>query len=256
MDKTVITRNFSKYASTYDEYADVQNRAAQELLGLISQGNIREILEIGSGTGNYTLLLKKRFSGAQIKAIDISDMMISVASEKINDEKIKFLLEDAETADLKGAFDLITSNACFHWFADLEKAVGKYKNLLKEGGSMLFSIFGPDTFRELSLALKDKFKYISTSSNGFMGKDRLMDIMDKNFKEMQIKEVIYEEYFPCLKDLLNKIKYSGVRGDVGGEKIFFTPGILAEIEEAYLSRVGQIKATYQVFFCRGHNTLN
>jgi malonyl-CoA O-methyltransferase len=224
---------------------------AYTLLGMAEDKPINKILEIGSGTGNYTLFLREKFINSEIKAVDISDRMIEVAAGKINGERVEFMLDDAECIDLNEEFDIVTSNACFQWFGNLENALLKYKNLLKDDGVILFSTFGPITFKELNESLKCVFKNVATDSGNFMGKADLESMLEKNFKEVEIKETIYTESFSSLKKFLGKIKHSGIRGDGQATKVFFTPQLMKKLEEVYLDKFGQIQATYQVFFCRG-----
>ncbi|MDP3787167.1 MAG: malonyl-ACP O-methyltransferase BioC [Candidatus Omnitrophota bacterium] len=251
VDKETIIRNFSKYASTYDKYADIQKCAASELLGLMREDGFRRILEIGCGTGNYTLLLRERFKNASLKAIDISGKMIDVASEKLKDKSIEFIVADAETVDIREDFDCITSNASFQWFSDLGKTIKKYSAAIKKGGIILFSVFGPATFRELNASLRDVFKEASTVTDNFMGKKELIKLLEENFKKVRIKEAFYEESFPCLKDLLHKIKFSGIRGNGMNGGTIFTPRALRGLEKVYLNKFKRISATYQVFYCEG-----
>ncbi len=251
MGKEAIIRNFSRYAYVYDKYADVQKRAALELAEEIKEKNFNKILEIGCGTGNYTLLLREKFRNARLKAIDISKNMIEVAKEKLKDRDIEFIVEDGENLGSDGEFDLITSSACFQWFDDLEKALMKYRDLLKSSGIILFSIFGPSTFWELDAALKDIFKDRSVGAAGFMAKEELGKILNKNFKEIKIRETRYNECFFHLKSLLDKIKYTGIRGEGANGKISFSRKWLNELEDVYLDKFSAIKATYQVFFCMG-----
>jgi len=251
MDKRIIVKNFSKYAHTYDKYADIQRCAARGLLGLIKKRDIADILEIGSGTGNYTLLLKKEFANARIKAVDISDKMVEVAAEKIKDISIEFMVEDAETIDLAERFDLVTSNACFQWFEDLDGTLAKYKDLLKDDGMILFSIFGPATFHELNTSLGCLAEGISAGAGNFIGRKEIEKNLDKNFKKVRIREVKFKKTFSCLRDLLNEIRYTGANGNGLGRKVFFTPHILRRLEEIYLGRFKRIRATYQVFYCFG-----
>ena len=81
MNKEIIARNFSRCAYLYDRYADVQKKAALEILGQIQDYSFSKILEIGCGTGNYTLLLREKFKRASITALDISRKMIEVAQK-------------------------------------------------------------------------------------------------------------------------------------------------------------------------------
>lgn len=251
MNKKRVVRNFSKYAHVYDRYADVQRRISLELLELAGKKDIRKILEIGSGTGNYTFLLKERFADARIKAIDISEKMTEVACGKIKSSSVEFLVTDAEMLDVNERFGLITSNACFQWFGDLETALRRYGDLLEEGGLILFSIFGPRTFFELDNSLKRVSKDLSVSAVNFTAKEKIKRILETNFKNSEIKESVYEESFLNLRGLLDKIKYSGANGFGSGRKVFFTPGILKKLELVYLNSFGKIRATYQVFLCLG-----
>ncbi len=261
MDKKTIIRNFSRYARIYDKYADIQKLAALELLGLTREDGFRRILEIGCGTGNYTLLLREKFENASLKAIDISGKMIDVASEKLKDKNIEFIVADAETADIRGDFDCVTSNASFQWFNDLDGALKKYGAVLKKDGIILFSAFGPATFQELNISLRDVFsaggrsasggKGISTASDNFMGKREIAKLLEGNFKRARVREAFYEESFPRLKDLLNKIKFSGTRGNGVNGGVIFTPRALRELEKVYLDKFKRISATYQVFYCEG-----
>lgn len=251
MDKKTMVRNFSRHAYVYDRYSDVQRESAFELLGRIKKSRFNSIMEVGCGTGNYTLLLREKFKKARIKAVDISDKMIEVAEDKLRNKGIEFMVADAENMDLNEEFDLITSNACFQWFEYLERALLRYRALLGKSGVILFSTFGPFTFRELNFALRSVLKDSSVAADDFIQAGKAERILRDNFKEVKIKEMRYEESFASLADLLNKIKYTGVRGNGLGSSISFDRRALKEIEQAYLDKFRGIKATYQIFFCQG-----
>lgn len=251
MDKQTIIRNFSRYALFYDKYADIQRQTARELAGELKNNGFRKILELGCGTGNYTLILRDKFKDAKLTALDISKKMLEVAGEKLKDKEIEFIYADAENIDLNENFDLITSNACFQWFTDLERSLEKFKELLNMGGLILFSTFGPFTFWELNASLKCALKDTAIHSANFLTKARLTKILKKNFKEYGIKEIRQEESFLTLQDLLNKIKYSGIRGNGLGKRVYFKRKFFQQIQDAYLERFGAIRATYQIFLARG-----
>lgn len=253
MDKQAIIRNFSKYASAYDQYAGVQRLTGEHLLQRTEEDGFKNILEIGCGTGNYTLLLRKKFTNARLRAIDISEKMIEIASQKLKDKNIEFNLWDAEKITLDEKFDLVTSNACFQWFGDLEGAIKKYRDKLVPKGIISFSIFGHLTFKELGLALKCVLGKNYIESNGFVSFKNIGRILRSNFSNVEVFEKEYEERFSDLAGLLRKIKYTGVRGKGFNGKVVFMPDLMKKIEEAYLDKFKHIKATYQVFFCQGMN---
>ncbi|MGA2774849.1 MAG: malonyl-ACP O-methyltransferase BioC [Candidatus Omnitrophota bacterium] len=249
MDKKIIVNNFSRYAHLYDRYASVQRKAGQKLLSRMPEGSFFKILELGSGTGNFTFLLRQRFRDAEIKAVDISDKMVELANSRAKGKKISFINADAEKLNLRERFDLITSNACFHWFENLEKTLKAYKNYLKKEGVIAFSVFGPQTFSELNISLGSVLKDISTSASKFITKARLERFLKIEFSEVEIQEARYKENFSSLAELLKKIKYSGIRGNNSEGRLYFNRRIIRDIEAAYLDKFGRIEATYQVFFC-------
>lgn len=251
MDKKTIIRNFTKCAWVYDKYADIQESAAKTLIDGINEKKVNRILEIGCGTGNYTRLLRAKFKKAKIKAIDISARMVEVAKEKLNNKQIEFIVEDAETMPPEEKADLITSNACFQWFNNLEKALERYCESLNKNGIISFSIFGPDTFRELNIALNCVLKDTAVTANGFLAKEEINFMMKKFFKDVTVGEIEYEQTSLCLKDLLKKIKYTGAQSNSFSGKKHFSLGTFKKIEDAYLSKFKKIKATYQILFFSG-----
>ena len=53
------------------------------------------------------------------------------------------------------------------------------------------------------------------------------------------------------EELLEKIKYSGIRGNGLVKKIYFSRGLLDKLEKAYRDKFQEIRATYQIFLCQG-----
>ncbi len=251
MDNLRIADNFSRYAHLYDKYADVQTEVASALADSIGNGNFRNILEIGCGTGNYTLMLRDKFKSAQIKALDISKKMISVAKDKLKDKEIELLVADGKKISFSEDFDLITSNACFQWFDDLGEVLRRYVKLLRDKGAIYFSIFGPHTFGELNTALIHVLKDERINSAYFCDRNNLEAVLKDNFKSVKINEIHYKETFANLKELLEKIKYSGIRGNGLSKEVHFNRTLLEKLENVYLDRFQEVRATYQVFLCYG-----
>ena len=62
-----------------------------------------------------------------------------------------------------GAFDLAWSNLALQWVGDLPQALAELGRVLREGGLVTFSTFGPDTLRELRAAFAgvDRASHVS-----------------------------------------------------------------------------------------------
>ena len=248
--KDTIKINFSRYAKLYDAYSDIQNYVGSKLASYISPRCFDAILDIGCGTGSYTKLLRNSFPGSTIHALDISEKMIQQAKQKLKNEKIAFLLADAETASLDENFDLITSNACFQWLTDMETTITKYENLLKENGVIIFSTFGPLTLHELADSLEKLHQTnIPISSCRFIEKDRITQILEKYFDNTFVQDEILRQTYPSLWQFLSTIKYTGTRGlGLNGQSL--KKSQMAELEKIYKQNFKDIVATYQIFYCR------
>lgn len=257
LDKKRMERNFSRHSHLYDKYATIQRRAGYRLIKGLPEDGITNILEIGCGTGNYTVLLSQRFRKARIQAIDISRKMIEVAQKKLPESRIEFLTGDAEeikglsatAPKITGRFDLITSNAAFQWFEDLERALGAYKEILVKDGFLAFSTFGPGTFSELGWSLRESLdKGISLSAGHFLEREKLEMILRRIFRKVTVREQMFRKTYPSLLALLRAIKYTGTQG---ADNLFlWTQRLVKKTEKVYLARFGEISASYQVFFCQ------
>lgn len=251
MDKKIIKNNFSRYAHLYDKYSSMQEEIASELIEKIDSDGFRRILELGCGTGNFTRLLRNKFKQAKVQALDISPEMIALCRQKLPKRGLEFILADAEEFELSGSFDLIASNATFQWFAELEATLAKYAACLRDGGTIIFSTFGPRTFCELDLVLKSLFKDAAVPAAFFAPREKLEKVLRDNFRKSLVFEKIYREKFPSLGDLLLKIKYSGIRGNGLSRKKFFSRKHMEAMQELYLDKFKGISVTYQVFYCQG-----
>ncbi|MBL7068374.1 MAG: malonyl-ACP O-methyltransferase BioC [Candidatus Omnitrophica bacterium] len=252
MDKEAIKKNFSRYARSYDTYSTVQDHCAAGLIAKIKSNGFRKILDIGCGTGNYTRLLKERYPQASIKAVDISEEMVDVAREKLDGQRVDFLVRDAEAIDLDDEFDLISSNVSFQWFEDLKDPLSRYSGLLKESGIIAFSQFGPKTFYELNSSLRILFgKDVSISAYNFVEKDEIETLLKRHFKMVEAAEEIYRESHNSLRELLTKIRYTGTRGRGLNNGNLWTPKVINNLEDIYRERFKGITATYQVFYLKG-----
>lgn len=247
--KHIVQQNFSRHAKRYDAHTSVQKMIGAHLIERLGSYPFGRILDIGCGTGSYTGLLHEKYATAQIKGIDLSVEMVKMARNRLGMQGIEFIVGDAETTPFGAPFDLITSNVCFHWFANLDGTIDRCAGALAKDGLLAFSSMGPRTFRELGACLDAVLPaHQPISARSFVDKLDLETVLHRHFAWVSVvAETIVEEY-PSLLQLLNTIKYTGTRGS-GLEGVTLTKTLLHDLEKTYNKRVGSIAATYEVFYC-------
>ena len=253
--KARLTQSFSRAAPTYDIYADVQSETATCLMARLKDREYHEILEVGCGTGFYTLMLAQKFVNSHILAVDISPVMVSEARMKLaRYSSVRLERADGEylPAFIPGPFDLITASGVLQWFEDLERTIKQYCRILSPSGFLLFALFGPDTLFELNKTLRHVFdNRVYIPVNSFPKKTILKDFLSRAFNEWDVKELSLFRTYPDLLSLLRSLKGTGVSPmTTKGPCVRSRIGML-EIERIYKKHFGSIRATYQVFICEG-----
>lgn len=108
------------------------------MLQLLNPKKSDVILEIGSGTGEFTIELAKK--SKKVVALDVSKGMIDYAELKLNNlgiKNVEFIHNGFLTFDLKeDAFDIVYSSIALHHLPDFWKliALKKIHRILKKNG--------------------------------------------------------------------------------------------------------------------------
>ena len=156
ISKEAARRAFSRAASSYDESAVLQREIANRMLERLDYIRLqpRVILDAGAGTGEASGALMKRYPKAKVVALDFSLAMLRRARQRGRLlRRPSVLCADLEQLPLaENSVDMIYSNAAIQWCTDLESTFRDFLRVLKPGGLLMFSTFGPDTLKELRQA--------------------------------------------------------------------------------------------------------
>ncbi len=106
----------------------------------------RNILDVGSGAGNYTLKMLSKVPDLNCTLIDLSKPMLERAYQRVRKEttnKVEILHGDIRTIELpENHFDIILAGAVLHHLrddADWEFVFTKLYNTLNAGGCLMIS---------------------------------------------------------------------------------------------------------------------
>jgi malonyl-CoA O-methyltransferase len=266
--KGIVKRQFSEKAGSYDRYAQVQKEMAHQLVRQITAASAvpHDILEIGCGTGYFTGLLLERHPQAAYKAIDIAPGMVEEASSRFaaSGRSLAWIVADVEewaAGQPDHSFDLIVSNACFQWLIQPEETVAHLHRLLRPGGRLCFSTFGPRTFTELHDSFAKAYAKLgqSPARHGLSFRspsewERMMRDAGFHSIRMEVRENMY--CFPNVRQFLHSVKEIGASatqaasGSGLGQR-----RLIMEMMQQYESRyrISQgIPVTYEIILAAGH----
>ncbi|MFP3982568.1 MAG: methyltransferase domain-containing protein [Desulfurivibrionaceae bacterium] len=256
-EKEMIRRKFSRAADGYDNYAMIQRKCASHLLETLPSGfRPDSILEIGCGSGNYSRLLKEKYPGAAVTALDFSEEMLNIARQKTGGKGISFFTREAENylVQAEKRFSLITSNATLQWFKDLSGAFANMAKILEEDGIIHVSVFGPGSLTSLGKALREVVdSSIILPSEKFTDSASLREAASSHFDHLEIEELNFDRNFHSFLELLRQIHNTGTGGFMD-KTPRFTKSIIGELDKYLESQSAGhtgsegFTVSYQVYF--------
>jgi ubiquinone/menaquinone biosynthesis C-methylase UbiE len=150
--KDVNTRYHDAAAHEYDakwgiDFGDVgQDQVRAKLvkaLGGDDGKTFGDALEIGSGTGYFSLNLVQLGLIGNLTATDISPGMLDRlggTAAALGLDNVKTVVTEAETLPFADeSFDLVLGHAVLHHIPDLDRAFSEFKRVLRPGGRIVFA---------------------------------------------------------------------------------------------------------------------
>ena len=125
----------------------------------------QRVLDAGCGTGADLALLQKDYPAAQVVGLDASPAMLGQVPSAKKSLFDKLLPSKAGTDLICGDFgnlpfdrnsvDLVWSNLALHWHPQPDRVFAEWRRVLRVDGLLMFSSFGPDTFKEVAAAFAE-----------------------------------------------------------------------------------------------------
>jgi malonyl-CoA O-methyltransferase len=249
----MIDKKRKNIAEKYIDSAIVQKEIINRLMQRLSFFNLspRKVIDIGSGVGLSTKKLMELHSKSDFSMLDNS---IKSLEENIikKDNVFKVCADYTKIPYESNTFDFVFSSSALHWELDIHSSFKEIFRILKPGGLLLFSTYGPDTLIELrsAWAQVDNNKHV----NDFYDMHDIGDLMlNLNFIDSVVdteKIIIqYENIRQLQKDLKN-IGSKVLPGEDKSKSLSGTSGMKSMYREYdnFRSESGDLPATYEVIY--------
>ncbi|AGL03435.1 class I SAM-dependent methyltransferase [Desulfoscipio gibsoniae] len=132
------------YLAPASRFADRVEKDA--VLGYLEIKDGMSVLDIGCGTGNYTLLLSRQ--GLRVTGLDISPGMLARARAKAEEAHLDVELLQGDATALPfgdNSFDAVLSVSALEFMPHPDKVLREAYRVLKPGGRLVVGVLGQDS---------------------------------------------------------------------------------------------------------------
>ena len=143
-----VRRSFDRAAGDFAHgdflHAEIRRRMLEQLQWVRLEPGL--IIDAGCGRGDARSELTRRFPDASVLGLDSSFGMLRLGQGR----RVCGDLQQMPLAD--GCAQLVFSNLALHWCPAMGAALAEFLRVLDSPGLLFFSLFGPDTLKELRAA--------------------------------------------------------------------------------------------------------
>lgn len=262
IDRRAARRASSRAAGTYAGAAVLAREVEARMLERLQYIKLapQRVLDAGCGDGHGARRLAEVYADAQLLGLDFAYPMLRAARSRgawlrraLARERVAYLCADFAALPLAAAsVDLAWSNLALHCAGDPLPALKELRRVLKVGGLLMFSCYGPDTLKELrsAFAARDGAAHV----HGFVDMHDLGDMLSAcgygaPVMDMEVITLTYADADALFSDL----RATGQTNALAGRRRGLTgKGVFSAMRAAYanLRRDGRLPASFEIVY--GH----
>jgi malonyl-CoA O-methyltransferase len=262
IDRRAVLRASSRAAASYAGAAVLAREVESRMLERLQYIKLapQRVLDAGCGDGDGARRLAGAYPEAQLLGLDFAYPMLRTAASRASwlrralaRDRVDWLCADLAALPLAPAsVDLAWSNLALHCAGDPLPALKELRRVLKVGGLLMFSCYGPDTLKELrsAFAAGDGAGHV----HGFIDMHDLGDMLSAcgyadPVMDMELITLTYAGADALLADL----RASGQANALAARRRGLTgKGVFGAMRTAYeaLRRDGSLPASFEIVY--GH----
>jgi len=214
--KWIITDEFSKHAELYDLYAFVQNRSASLFAKFVHEGINEDynpfFIEIGCGTGLFSIEIVNLFKDARLHLTDISNEMLTKAFLRVISVatgRVEYELLDGENIpnQFETQADTLVSAFTVQWFFNPIDAIKKFQEKIPNLRRIYLSFPTNGSFPEWKkYAFEANVPY---TANELPDPKRLQSELESGVRSFRVEVIEMKQKYLNAFEFFNSMKHIG-----------------------------------------------
>jgi DNA polymerase IV len=198
----------------YEQFRTERELPFADLLALIQPAPAMRIVDLGCGTGRLTRTLHARLQARETVGIDRSSRMLEAAEADSKVDGLRFEPGDIATFAPSGEYDVVFSNAAFHWIDDHEALIPRLAAALRPGGQLVFQV--PASHDDPSHRAADELTQVEPFAAAFQGWRRPQPVLTPEayarllfrwgFGEQRVHLAVYPHVLESRDDVVEWMK--------------------------------------------------
>ena len=199
----------------YDKFRAEREQPFFDLLDMVRASPGMRVVDLGCGTGRQTALLHARVGAHQTIGIDRSARMLADIQKETRPAGLTFEVGTIEDfPGDRGPFDLVFSNAAFHWVVDHHTLVARLAAALGPGGQLAFQV--PAMHDTVTHLVAEELAGEEPYRSALGGWHRPQPVLEPDeyakllhrlsFVEQQVRLIVYPHVLATREDVIEWVK--------------------------------------------------
>ncbi len=191
----------------YARFAAERKQPFIDLVTLIERRPRMQVVDLGCGTGELTRELHAALGAEETVGIDDSETMLLKAGH-FGGEMLRFEKGSIEAFVTDRPYDLIFSNAAFHWIADHEQLLARLTNVLSARGQLAVQMPANDDHPSHRVAAEVAREFgLEPRPDHVLPVQRYAEILHRlGYERQSVRMQVYGHVLPSADDVVEWVR--------------------------------------------------
>jgi trans-aconitate 2-methyltransferase len=191
----------------YTRFRTERKQPFTDLVSLIEKRPRMRVADLGCGTGDLTRELHETLGATETIGIDNSETML-LKSGHFEGEMLRFEKGDVEAFVSDRPFDLMFSNAAFHWVSDHEQLFPRLTNLLSATGQIAIQFPANDDHASHRIAAEVGREFgVAERPDYVLPLERYAELLHRlGYARQHVRMQVYGHVLPSSNDVIEWVR--------------------------------------------------